>query len=142
MPTSWREEDLLIQQAVPFAFESAQSIIRATVRNSIVRVPSLPGELTISNRRAEAALHPLMTNCSPIVADDYIPNNPICTACPHVVKESVEHMMLRCVGRAASRCKHIGRIGGNTVEELCREKPLQVLRFLNDEKLLESNFKR
>ncbi len=154
LPTSCAKTNsriqLLIQQAVPLALESAQSIIIPTPRNSIVRVPSLPGKLTISNIHAEAVLHKLMTNCSPLVADfhhgscgaDYIPYNPICTACPHDVKESVKHMILRCVGRAGSHRKHIGRIGGNTVGELCRKKPLEVLSFLDDEKLLESNFKR
>ncbi len=56
------ESNLLIQQAVPPALESAQSIIRPMVRNSILRVPSLPSELTIPSRRAEAVLHQLMTN--------------------------------------------------------------------------------
>ncbi len=102
---------------------------RTTVRNSIVRVPLLRGRLSISNRRAEAVLHQLITNCSPLFADfhhwscgdDYNPYNPICTACPHDVKESVEHMILRYVGRAASRRKRIGRIGGNIVEAVPRK---------------------
>ncbi len=117
------ESNLLIQQVVPLALESAQSLTKPTVRNSIVRVYSLPGELTISSRRAEAVLHQLLTNCGPLVpdilhgscGDDYIPWSPICKRCPQGV------VILRGVGRAASRRKNIGRIGGNTVEELCRE---------------------
>ncbi len=73
---------------------------------------------------------------------DAVPYNPVCTACPHGVKETVEHLILRCARRAASGRKYIGRVGDKTVEELCREKPLEVVRFLNSEKLLESNLKR
>ncbi len=130
--------------------ESARSIIKPTVQTNVIRVPSLPDELNISNRRAEAVLHQIMANCSPFVADfhhqscgdEVLPYNPVCSSCLHGVKETVEHLLLRSAGSAVARRKHIGRIGDKAVEELCREKPLEVLRFLKNEKLLESNFKR
>ncbi len=122
------------------------------MQTNIVRISAIPDELTISTRRAEAILHQLTANCSPLVADfhygctgngnDLMPYNPVCTACQYGVKETVEHVILRCSGRAISRHKYIERIRAKTVEELCREKPLEVLRFLNNGKLLENNFKR
>ncbi len=50
--------------------------------------------------------------------------------------ETVEHLILRCASRVISRGKFIGRIGNKSVEELCREKPIEVLIFLNYEELL------
>ncbi len=39
-------------------------------------------------------------------------------------KETVEHLILRCAGRAASRRKYVGRVGDKTVEEaMPREAP-------------------
>ncbi len=104
LPTSWIEEESRIQSfdlaSVPIAWESAQSFIKPTVGNSIVRVYSLPGELTTSNRSAEAVLHQLLTNSSPLAADfhlwscgdDYIPYSPICE------RYSQGVMILRGVG--------------------------------------------
>ncbi len=125
------ESNLLIQRAVPLAMESARSIIRPTAQTNILRVPSLPDELTISDRCAEVVLHQLMANCSPLVADfhhassgdDAVPYNPACTACPHGAKETVERLILRSDGRAASRRKCVGRVGDKTVEELCERSP-------------------
>ncbi len=61
---------------------------------------------------------------------------------PHRLNETIEHLILRSPGRAVSRRKFIGRIGNKSVEELCREKRIEVLRFLNNEELLESNSRR
>ncbi len=113
-------------------------------------VPKLPDELNLSKRRAEAVLQQLIKHCSPLFADfhhgrnggDVRPYDPVCSACPHGLHETIEHMILRCPGRAVSRRKVIGRIGNKSVEELCREKPIEVLRFLDNEELLESNSRR
>ncbi len=58
---------------------------------------------------------------------------------PSGAKETVEQLILRCSALAVSRRQHSGRTGSKTVEEVCRENRLQVLRFLDDEKLLERN---
>ncbi len=57
------ESNLLAQQAVPLAMESAQSVIKPTMQTNFIRVPSLPDELNISNRRAEDAHGELPRTC-------------------------------------------------------------------------------
>ncbi len=96
------ESGLLVRQDIPFAMEAARSIIKPTMRTNIVRISPLPDELTLSNRRAEAIIHQLMANCSPLVADfhrgrngdDLVPYKSVCTACQYGVKETVEHLLL------------------------------------------------
>ncbi len=108
---SWREEEfsseIFTQQAIPLTIEAARSIIKRTVQRNIVSVPTLPDELNLSKRRAEAVLHQPITNCSPLVADfyhrsnkdDVKPYNPVCSACPHGLNEAIEHLILQCPDR-------------------------------------------
>ncbi len=56
------ESNLLIQEAVPLAMEPARFIIKPTVQTNSIRVPALPDELNISNRRAKAVRYPFLAN--------------------------------------------------------------------------------
>ncbi len=40
---------------------------------------------------------------------DFVPHDPVCTACSYGVNEAVEHLLLRCSGRTAPRRKYILR---------------------------------
>ena len=62
----------------------------------------------------------------------------ICNLCRAGVKETMEHIILRCAGRRLSKRKYLGRVSRETPYQLCKMKHNQVLQFLNNEGLLES----
>lgn len=136
------ESNLLDHQAIPLTLEAARSIIKTSAKPGPVCIPTLPEELPIPHRRAEVILHQLIVGCSPMVAAFRHGCNtsydPVCKACNSGPKETTEHLILRCGGRSVSRREFIGRVGNKTVEELCRERPLAILRFLNNEELLQN----
>ncbi len=129
---------------------AARSITKPTIQTNNVRILAFPDELTISNRRAEAALHQLIRNCSSLVADfhhgfsgdDLIPYNSVCAAYQYGVKETVEYLILRCSGRAMSRRKYIGRKGAKTVRSYAERNLSRCSDSGTMRNLLESNFKR
>ena len=121
----------------------SNTILKPKLHQSFLTIPEIPKELRLSFRRAEAVLNQLITDCSPLVATFHTSNepsfDPICRKCHLSVRETVEHLLIRCCGRKHSILSWLGYNGRKTVEETCREQPLQVLQFLNNEGLLHQS---
>lgn len=87
-------------------------------------IGELPDELGLTLRRAEVLLNQIVTDCSPIASTFHFPNerhhNSICTNCPLQVKESLEHLLIRCSGRKQARRYNLGQIRSKSVDDICR----------------------
>lgn len=117
------------QQIIPLTLEAAKTILKLKVQKKFFAILDLRSELNLSLRRAEVSLNHLVTNCSPLISTFYIQNeqkfDPICKKCHLKVKESVEHLLLRCSGRTQSRRSSLGHTSRQSVEEICREQPIK-----------------
>ena len=122
------------------AIEQARSISRWPSKTSL---PTWcpPPDFPVSRRKIDTTLLRVATECFRGCRSFHEANkeyHPTCTKCALGVKETVEHFLLHCPGRGLTRRKHLGRTPRScTVEQLCRERPEQIVRFLDSEWFLK-----
>ena len=118
---------LVQQQEIPLKTDSFKQImLKRTQPKTIKSLSDEPRHLRIQPRQAEVLLNRLMTNCCNRVEafHDGITVDHMCVKCSLNVRETVEHCILRCSGRATTRRHVFGRLErGTTVEILCMTQP-------------------
>ena len=131
---------LVQQQGIPVTADSFKQImLKRTQPKTIKSLSDVPQHLRIQPRQAEVLLNRLMTECCNRVRafHDGITVDHTCVKCSLNIRETVEHCILRCPGRATTRRHIFGRLErGTTVENLCRKQPTAILEFMNNEGIL------
>ena len=95
----------------------------------------VPRHLHIQPRQAEVLLNRLMTDCCNRVRafHDGMTKDHMCVKWSLLVRETVEHCIPRCPGRAKTRRHVFGRLErGTTVESLCKKHPTAILEFMHE----------
>ena len=131
---------LVQQQKIPVTADSFEQImLKRTQPKTIKNLSDIPRHLRIQPRQAEVFLNRLMTECCNRMPafHDGITVDHTCVKCSLNVRETVEHCILRCPGRATTRRHIFGRLErGTTVENLCRKQQTAILEFMNNEGIL------
>ena len=132
------DQPLVQHQRVPLSEESAESILRLKPKGNLVTLCGIPDSLPVSNSRAEVILNQLITDCPPLTKAFFLEKaqSRLCSKCPNRAIDTVNHLILRCSGRATSRRRILPRQRNTTISKLCHENPYQVLEYLHNEELL------
>ena len=132
------DQPLSSHQRVPISAESAKSILKFRPKGTLVTLEDVPDNFPINHHRAKVTINQLIADCSPLTKAFFKEKNQkrTCARCQTGAVETVEHLMLRCPGRARSRMKFFPRLGNTPVATLCHDNSRQVLEFLHYEDLL------
>ena len=128
-------------QKIPLSEENARSILRLKPKGNLVTLCNIPDSLPVNNCRAEGILKQLTTDCSPLTQSIFSEKsqNRLCSKCPNMIIETVDHLIFRCPGKALSRRRILLRKWSTTITKLCHERHLQVLEYLHEELLTAPN---
>ena len=125
-----RNSTLIDHQAIELSIEQARSISPWPSKTHLSKwCPPL--DFPVSQRKIDSTLLQVATECFCSCRSFHETKkeySPTCTKCALGVNETLEHFLLHCPGRGLPRRKHLARTPRfYTVEQLCRERPEQIV---------------